>query len=134
LGTVESRYTWEQGTSVSISGSAGYDRASGGAEDLGFNPYYEVEGFVDYPLNRRLSSNLFVGYRWNIYADETPDRDDTLWRTGAGLVYQVLPWMIVEMNYMFRKLNSNVDTEEYVENRAEITVTLTPRQPVILSD
>jgi hypothetical protein len=134
VGTIESRYTWEQGTSVLISGAAGYDRASGGAEDLGFNPYYEVAATVAYPLSRHLQSNLFAGYRWNIYTDETPDRDDTLWRTGAGLVYQVLPWMIVEMNYMFRKLNSNVDTEDYVENRAEITVTLAPRQPVLLSD
>ncbi len=133
LGTIESRYTWEQGTSISISGVAGYDRASGGAENLGFNPFYDVSGIIAYPLSSRFQSNLFAGYRWNIYTDEIPDRDDTIWRTGAGLTYQVLPWMIVEMNYIFRKFDSNIDTEDYVENRAEFTVTLTPRQPVMLS-
>ena len=134
VGTVEGRYTWSPGTSVSISGAAGYDRASGDAENLGFNPFYDITGMVAHPLSRHLSSNLFAGYRWNIYTDENPDRDDTIWRTGAGLSYQVLPWMIVEMNYMFRKLNSNIDTEDYTENRAEITVTLNPRQPILLSD
>jgi hypothetical protein len=134
LGTINSRYTWEQGTSVSISGVAGFDRASGGAENLGFNPYYDVTGIVDYPMSQRLHTNLFAGYHWNIYTDENPDRDDTIWRTGVGLTYQTFPWMVVGMNYMFRKLNSNINTEDYVENRAEFTVTLAPRQPVMLSD
>jgi len=134
LGTIEGRYTWEQGTSVLISGNVGYDRASGGAENLGFNPFYDVEGSVAYPVSRYLQTNLFAGYRWNIYTDESPDRDDTIWRTGAGLAYQALPWMVVEMNYFFRKLNSNIETEDYVENRAEITITLNPRQPLILFD
>lgn len=134
LGTIDSRYTWEQGTSVSITGIVGYDQASGGAENLGFNPFYDVAGTVAYPLSRHLNSNLFAGYRWNIYTDEDPDRDDTIWRTGAGLTYQALPWMVMELNYMFRKLDSNVDTEDYVENRAEFSVTLFPPQPFILTD
>jgi len=134
LGTINGHYAWEHGTALSITGSVGYDRASGGAENLGFNPYYDVEGTAEYPVTQRLNSNLFVGYRWNIYIDEDPDRDDTIWRAGAGLTYQVSPWMIVDMNYFFRKLNSNINTEEYVENRAEIVVTLTPRQPLRLLD
>jgi len=134
LGTIEGRYTWEQGASVLISGNVGYDRASGGAENLGFNPFYDVEGSVDYPLTRYLNTNLFAGYRWNIYTDESPDRDDAIWRTGAGLIFQALPWMVVQMNYSFRKLNSNIETEDYVENRAEITITLNPRQPLQLTD
>ncbi|MBC2714015.1 MAG: outer membrane beta-barrel protein [Desulfobacteraceae bacterium] len=133
VGTIETHYTLDQGTSVSISGNAGYDRASYGAENLGFNPYYGVTGSVDYPLGRRLNSNIFAGYRWNIYPDEEPDRDDAVWRTGAGLTYQALPWMIVEVNYIFRKLDSNIDLNDYVENRAEIIVTLNPRQPVMLT-
>jgi len=134
LATIDSRYTWEQGTTVLISGAVGYDRASGDAENLGFNPYYDVTGIVDYPLSRRLHSNMFVGYRWNIYTDESPDRDDTIWRTGAGLTYQPLTWMMVQMNYIFTKLDSNVHREEYVENRAEFTVTLSPSPPVLLFD
>jgi hypothetical protein len=134
LGTIASLYTWEQGSSVSISGVAGYDQASGDAEDLGFNPFYEVESIADCPLSRHLSGNLFAAYRWNIYTDETPDRNDTLWRTGAGLIYEALPWMIVEMNYIYRKVNSNVDTDDYVENRAEIIVTIAPRQSLMLFD
>jgi len=133
-GEIEGRYNWEQGTSLVISGVSGYDRASGGAENLGFNHFYDISCSADYPLSLYLQANLSVGYRWNIYKDTSSDRDDAIWRTVAGLTYQVLPWMNAQMNYSFRKLNSNIDTEDYVENRAEIVITLTPRQPLILFD
>lgn len=133
VGTIESVYTWKPEASLTVSGNVGYDHASGGAENLGFNPFYDVTGIVTYPLTRHLQSNLFGGYRWNIYTDEEPDREDTLWRTGAGLRYQALPWMFVQMNYIFRELDSNFDAEDYVENRAEISVTMTPPQPITLT-
>jgi hypothetical protein len=85
-------------------------------------------------MGRHLHANLFTGYRWNIYTEESPDREDTLWRAGAGLAYQALPWMLVQLNYAFQDLNSNIDTEDYTENRAELTITLNPRQPLRLSD
>lgn len=134
VGTIEGRYTWEPGASLLLSASAGYDRATGGSEELGFNPFYDVAGTVTYPMGRHLHANLFTGYRWNIYTEESPDREDTLWRAGAGIGYQALPWMLVQLNYAFQDLNSNVDTEDYTENRAELTITLNPRQPLRLSD
>ncbi|MEZ4578636.1 MAG: hypothetical protein R2875_11665 [Desulfobacterales bacterium] len=30
--------------------------------------------------------------------------------------------MLVQLNYAFQDLNSNVDTEDYTENRAELTI------------
>jgi hypothetical protein len=134
VGTIEGLYTWEPGASLLLNASAGYDRASGGSEELGFNPFYDVQGTVTYPIGRHLHANLFTGYRWNIYTEESPDREDTLWRAGAGLAYQALPWMLVQLNYAFQDMNSNVDTEDYTENRAEITVTINPRQPLRLND
>lgn len=132
VGTIVSYYTWDQGTSLSLSGNAGYDQSSGGAENLGFNRFYDVTAIVGYPLGRDLHSDLFAGYRWNIYTDTEPDQDDAIWRTGVGLSYQALPWMTVGMNYSYQKLDSTIDTEDYVENRAEITLTMTPRQPIML--
>ena len=32
----------EPGASLLLNASAGYDRASGGSEELGFNPFYDV--------------------------------------------------------------------------------------------
>jgi hypothetical protein len=132
MGTIEAAYSWHQGASVSLSGAAGYDHASSGTENLGFNPYYSVSGRASYPLSQRLFMNIFVDYRKNTYTDEDPDREDSLSGTGAGLSYQALPWLILEANYTFRNLDSNVDINDYVENRAMIAVTFNPSTSVLL--
>ena len=131
VGMIRSLYSWDPGASLSITGRAGYDLAVGDAENLGFNQFYDVSCIIGYPLGRNLNGNLFAAYRWDIYTDAAPDQDTTLMRTGAGLSYQPLPWMTVNMNYMYRKLDSNLDSDNYEENRAEITLTLTPQQPIM---
>jgi len=130
VGSVETAYDYATDGSISVNGSVGYDRAFFGAENLGFNPYYEVAGNITHLLSRRLTGSLVAGYRRNVYIDETPDREDALWRAGVGLAYQALSWLTFNLDYDYRQLNSNVDTNDYTENRGTISVTLTPRQPI----
>lgn len=132
VGTVETSYTWAEGSIVSVIGDAGYDKASFGSENLGFNPYYSLAGTVTHPLSRRVVGNLFGGYRRNLYTDEDPDREDIVWRAGCGLAYQALPWMTLRLDYLYQNTDSNVDTEDYTDNRGILTVVLAPRQPVKL--
>ena len=132
VGSIETVYNWAEGSSIAFNGEAGYDLASFGAQDLGFNPFYSVQGAVTHPFGRRLVGNILAGYRINQYPDETPDRDDTLIRVGCGLAFQALPWMTVRLDYLFQKLNSNINTEDYTDNRGILSVTFAPRQPVKL--
>ncbi|MCP3868990.1 MAG: outer membrane beta-barrel protein, partial [Gammaproteobacteria bacterium] len=123
-------YDWTTSSSISFNGSVGYDRSYFGAENLGFNPYYEVEGSITHLLGRRLSGSLVAGYRRNLYIDEDPDREDATWRAGVGLAYQAQPWLRFNLDYLYNEVDSNINTNDYTENRGMITVTLTPRQPV----
>lgn len=132
VGTIETNFSWVQGTTLSISGAAGYNQASFGAENLEFNKFYTVSGIVEYPISRFLFVNISVDYRQEIYTDVDPQREDSLWRTGAGLAFHALPWMVLNLNYVFQDLDSNININDYTENRAMLTVTLNPRQPLIL--
>lgn len=123
-------HDWTAGGSFAFSGSIGQDRASFGAENLGFNTFYEVSGTVSYPLARRMAGNLTAGYRGDNYIDEDPDREDTTWRAGAGLAYQLRPWITINLDYLYREVDSNIDINDYTENRAALSMTLTPRQAI----
>ena len=81
-------------------------------------------------MARQLAGTLRVGHRRVTYIDEDPDREDTIWDAGAGLAYQALPWMTVSLDYLYRQLRSNIDINDYTENRGTISVTLTPRQAI----
>jgi hypothetical protein len=134
VGTIETHYTFPHGTDVSLLGTAGYEQSSyDDAENLGFNQFYRVTGRVEYPLTTLLNTYLSFSYWWNNYTNDDPDRDDTLLNPEIGLTYQALPWMMMQVNYAYRELDSNIDENDYVENRAEIFVTFSPLQPVILS-
>ncbi len=130
VGSVDMAYDWVTGSSISFNGSVGYDRSYFGAENLGFNPYYEVGGSITHLLGRRFTGSLVAEYRRNLYIDEDPDREDAIWRAEVGLAYQALPWLSFNLDYLYRQLDSNINTNDYTENRGMISVTLTPRQPV----
>jgi hypothetical protein len=133
VGTIETIYAWDERHSVSLSGAAGYEQADAGAEVLGFSQFYSVTGVLDYQLARRLVSSFSAGYERNVYTDEDPDREDSLWRISGGLTWQPLSWMAVDAGYAYRTLESNIDVNDYTENRVFFNVTLTPRQPAVLS-
>lgn len=130
VGSVSLDYDWSADSSIGFAGSAGYEIDSFGAEALGFNRFYDVGATLTHQLGRQLAGTLSVGHRRVIYPDEGPDREDAVWRAGAGLAYQALPWMTVNLDYLYRQLRSNIDINDYTENRGTISVTLTPRQAI----
>lgn len=133
VGSIESAYSWDEGSAIAVSGKVGYDIASYGAENLGFSPFYHMSGSVSQQLGKRLSGSIGTGYRRNIYMDQAPEREDTIWRSNAGLVYQALPWMAVRLEYVFRKLYSDDTANNYVENRGILSVSLKPEREVRLN-
>jgi len=114
---------------VGITLLAGSDIDDEGVEDLGLNVYYEGSVRGEFAFTPRFSGTASVGYRWDDYPDETPSRTDKTITAAAGLEYQALRWMVLNLDYAFRDLNSDDPLDEYTENRVIFSVTLTPEQP-----
>jgi hypothetical protein len=129
---ITTSYRLDPRSAVRLVGLIGYDQADTSAETLGFNTFYSVTGSLDHQLGRRTYSRLSAGYRRNIYTEEEPDREDRIWQVTAGLTYRPLPWMDIDVGYIFRDLESNRDLSDYTENRVQFKVSVSPRQPPLV--
>lgn len=118
---------------ISILTLSGYEQDDGGAEDNGLNIYYQGRVDAEYALLRRLTADAFVGYRWDDYPDEEESRTDQTAIAGVGLNYQPLPWLTSRLEYNFRDRQSDIDEDEYTENRVFFSITIAPSQPFRLN-
>ncbi len=114
---------------VGVTLLSGTDITDEGVEDLGFTVYYEGIVRGEYAFTPRFSATATAGYRWDDYPDEDPSRTDKTIFATAGLQYQALRWMVLNVDYTYRDLNSDDDLDEYTENRVIFSITLTPEQP-----
>jgi hypothetical protein len=114
---------------VGITLLAGSDIDDRGVEDLGYNIYYEGAVRGEFAFTPRFSGTATAGYRWDDYPDDEPSRTDKTITATAGLQYQALRWMALNLDYTFRDLSSDDDADEYTENRVIFSITLTPDQP-----
>jgi len=121
---------------VSLLGSAGYDDAHFGAENLGLSIFYETGLEAEYSLTRRVTGDIFGSYRQDKYEEGyDPARRDKNTRGGVGLTYTYERWLssnvnfIIRAEYSYNNLNSSIDINDYVENRGLLTITLTRSQP-----
>ena len=110
-------------------GTSGHEESSSGAENLGYNKFYEAGGSASYELTRHVSGNIFGSFRESKYKALAPDRKDQNTRCGLGLTIKPLTWMAIGVNYTYRSVNSTIDTKDYEENRGLIKITLTPSTP-----
>ncbi len=129
-GSFDVTYAYAKGGLASLYGFVGFDRAFFGAENLGFRPFFDVGGALTHQFTPRIGGELRANYRRNIYNDEIPTREDALWRGGAGLSYRALSWLRFNLDYLYRQVNSTIDTNDYTENRATLSVTLSPGTPI----
>lgn|GEM_PF-1167800 len=118
---------------LELIGGSGYQIADRGVEDLGLNIYYTGRATIGYNFSTRATGELHGGYRYDDYPDETPDRQDQLWDAGATLRYQALQWMNIELTYSYRDRQSDLATNEYVENRVFLGVVMAPATPFRLN-
>lgn len=132
VASVDAGYQWGVDSAIGFSGEIGYERVVSGAENLGFSTFYAFEITADRRLSRQMTADMLAGFRRSIYSDIEPEREDDLWRVTAGVAYQALPWMAVDLEYAFRKLKSNIELNNYTENRGTISITLRPRRPLLL--
>jgi len=126
--------TFQRG-SVNLTGAGGYDGAYFGAESLGLSIFNEARLEAEYNLTRRITGDIFGSYRQDKYEDEDPVRRDKTTRGGVGLSYEYERWLSSNINfsirveYSHRNFDSNIDINDYVENRGLLSITLTRSQP-----
>jgi hypothetical protein len=109
--------------------AGGYEQTVNASQNLGFTRYYIVGYSGNYQLYRRVGVDSFGLYRRNEYEDEIPQRDDDVYRFGIGMSYGPTQWMEIRLGYGFNKIDSNVNTNDYTENRGTLTITVFPEQP-----
>lgn len=108
---------------------SGTDIEDEGVEDLGFTVFYEGILRGEYAFSPRFTGNADIGYRWDDFPDEDPQRTDKTISASAGLKYQALRWMFLNLEYTFSDLSTDEDEDEYTVNRVIFSITLTPAQP-----
>ena len=113
--------------SINFSARAGYDQSIGQTENLGYEKFAEGAISATYRFTRYVSGNINGAYRYSDFVDI--DRQDDNLRAGAGISVTPLSWMTIGLRYSYRLLDSSLDTNDYQENRAMLTITLAPSTP-----
>jgi hypothetical protein len=93
------------------------------SQNLGFNKYHRLTGSITHFLEKRLSIGLLGSIERAEYTQE--DRDDWIWGLGGTLSYTPLKWLILALEISHREDNSNIDFNDYTENRGMIRITAT---------
>jgi uncharacterized protein (PEP-CTERM system associated) len=107
----------------------GYDEANLGAENLGFEKYYEIACTGEYGLTQRLSSNISYSFRRSKYVDTDENRIDRTSSFGAGFRYAPIRWIFLNLNYLYNTVTSTDREDEYDENRVVFSISLVPERP-----
>jgi opacity protein-like surface antigen len=131
-GDLTTAWSYPRGA-VSLTATSGCRTDTFDTENLGFNYYASVGVRADYGFTRNFRGDVFGDYRYDKYFDVDPEREDNTYGTGCGLSYQVLAWMSLRLEYRYSTVSSNVEEEEYDENRVFMSVTLAPVSPYRLN-
>ena len=72
-------------------------------------------------LERRLS----IGFTGSVERVEytAVDRDDWIWSVGGNVSYTPLKWLTISLEVSHRETDSNIDINDYEENRGIIRLT-----------
>jgi hypothetical protein len=120
--------------SLDLAGSTGYTRADFGAENLGFEEYYRMRADVSYAFTQHLSADFFGSYRHSEFTETEDNREDDVYRVGAELSYQVLPWMSLRLGYLYNEVDSTRGEESYQEHRSIVSISVSPTTPFRYSE
>ena len=115
--------------SVTFSAEGGYDYTTTAAENIGYYVYYGGTLAADYVFTRRFSGDAAITYMYHDYKDEIPSRDDDVYRAGCGLSFQLSRWLTARLGYTYNAVESNIEANDYVENRGSLDLIIAPPNP-----
>jgi hypothetical protein len=125
-------FSFSPATTLALTGISGYETAGEEAASLGYTTYYQAGARLSHALSRQLTTSLTAAFRMDDYQERAVDRKDTRLILGAGLLWQPLQWLYVDVGYTFTDFNTTDDLfrEDYTDNRVFFTVRLVPEQPI----
>jgi hypothetical protein len=107
-------------TSYVLSLQGGYNEDFFTSENLGFSRYHRLTGSVTHSFDKRTSVGLYGnGER----AEFDADRKDWIWGIGATASYNPLKWLMFSLDVSHKNRDSNVDINDYTENRGIVRIT-----------
>ncbi len=124
---------WEfaKNASLNFMASSGYNQDNFGAEQMGFGFYYDARLNVNYIFSKYIKGNIYGLYKRNRYLDnegikDKDTRDDSTKEIGAGFDIKPYKWMLINISYKFRDVNTTIDKNSYTDNRFGFTITFIP--------
>lgn len=135
--TADMQHTWGYGQGIThISASSGYDLSLLDTEELGFSTYHESRVSASYSFTKNGSGTILGSIRQDTYknstadAPERPERKDILSRVAIRCSWQIKAWVAANIEASAQNLDSNIDMNDYMENKVFIECVLTPSQPI----
>jgi hypothetical protein len=110
-------------TTLVLSLQGGYNEDYFTSENLGFNRYHRLTGSISHFVEKRTSIGLTGNIERVEYSAE--DREDWIWGVVGTLSHTPLKWLTIALEISHRELNSNIETNDYDENRGMIKITAT---------
>ena len=109
-------------TTYILSLQGGYTEDYFTSENLGFNRYHRLTGSITHYLEKRTS----VGVSGNVErAEFDQERKDWIWGASGTLSHSPLKWLTLALEISHRERNSNIDANDYTENRGIVRITAT---------
>jgi len=108
-------------TTFRLSVQGGYTEDYFTSENLGFNRYHRVTGYVNHKPAQRVSVGCFGGVEWVEY--DSPTHKDTIWNVGGRASYMPLKWLTLALEVSHRDRSSDINVYDYTENRGMFTIT-----------
>ena len=108
-------------TSYMMSFQSGYTEDYFSSQNLGFNEYTRITGSATHALDRKLSVGCLGSIEW--LKNDVQNYKDTIWGVSGKVSYKPLKWLSFALEVSHWENDSNVDLNDYEENRAMITVT-----------
>jgi len=110
-------------TTSKLSLQGGYTEDYFTSENSGFIQYHRLTGSLNHKLDKRLTIGCLGSVEQADYNRD--DRRDTIWGIGGTSSYMPLKWLTFALEITHRERQSNIDLNDYTENRAMFMITAT---------
>ncbi len=111
-------------TTYSLNLSAGYLEDYFSAENLGFAKSYRGIGSISHALMERVTVGVY-GSVERFEFSTVDNRKDWAWRVGGNAAWRIFRWFDVSLEYYHQNLDSNININDYKENRVIFRANLT---------
>ncbi len=117
-------------TSFAISAASGRGETGEDSASLGYRVYYRGGVNFHYALTREAGLDISSFCSKDDFIEQRFDRTDYTFNVRTGFTFTPLDWLSFVLSWSYTDFRTNADTrDDFAENQAALTVTLTPLHP-----